>query len=313
MKEVPHLLRPAPEIPGWLPAGISPTSEVGRFSESHVHILRSMPYYPLRTVALPDDTQAAYDEWLHAVDRELEREDCDRNELCRKILTDIYYPDLPSRDPEALAPSTRIALLQMDPRNVTLEPEYYHEIDEERYYRVKPLIWLWEMFDKSPLGENVHLGVRFRRILARRIFKRCGRNFKAFHFVKLSFGYNLEVGDDVVVHRHVLLDDRGGIRIGNRASVSDFANVYSHTHDIVDPKIVETPATILGDGVRITYHATILAGVHVTDDSMVGAMAMATRDTKPSTVHVGIPAKPVKEKPGDRTRKPGPPDPLATE
>ena len=270
-----------------------------------------MHYYPLRNVPVPGAAGASYDEWLQALDQELEREDCDRNELCRKILTDIYYPDLVGRDPESLAPSTRIALLQMDPRNVTLEPEYYQEIDEERYARVKPLIWLWEMFDKSPLGENVHLGIHFRRILARRIFKRCGKNFKAFHFVKFSFGYNLEVGDDVVVHRHVLLDDRGGIRIGNRASISDFANIYSHTHDIVDPKLVATPATVLGDGVRITYHATILAGVHVAPDSMVGAMALATRDTEPSTVHVGIPAKPVKAKPEDRTREPGPGDPLA--
>jgi acetyltransferase-like isoleucine patch superfamily enzyme len=201
-----------------------------------------MHYYPLRNVPVPGAAGASYDEWLQALDQELEREDCDRNELCRKILTDIYYPDLVGRDPESLTPSTRIALLQMDPRNVTLEPEYYQEIDEERYARVKPLIWLWEMFDKSPLGENVHLGIQFRRILARRIFKRCGKNFKAFHFVKFSFGYNLEVGDDVVVHRHVLLDDRGGIRIGNRASISDFANIYSHTHDIVDPKLVATPS-----------------------------------------------------------------------
>jgi acetyltransferase-like isoleucine patch superfamily enzyme len=270
-----------------------------------------MSFYPLRGAPLPAATAAAYDDWLELLDAALARDDCDRNDLCRRVLTDIYYPGLAGRDPESLAPSTRIALLQMDPRNVTLEPEYYHEIDPERYARVKPLIWLWEMFDKSPLGENVHLGVRFRRILAPHIFRRCGRNFKAFHFVKFSFGYNLEVGDDVVVHRHVLLDDRGGISIGNRSSISDFANVYSHSHDIVDPKIVFTPATRIGEGVRITYHATILAGVHVTDDSMVGAMALATRDTEPSTVHVGIPARPVKKKPDDRRREPGPPDPLA--
>ena len=159
----------------------------------------------------------------------------------------------------------------MDPRNITLEPEYYHEIDQEKYNRVKPLIWLWEMFDKSPLGENVHLSVLFRRVLAKRIFKKCGKNFKAFHFVKFSFGYNLEVGDGVVVHRHVLLDDRGGIRIGNGASIADFANVYSHTHDIVDPHLIDCPATIIEDGVRITYHATVLAGVQVAKNSMVGA------------------------------------------
>ncbi len=270
-------------------------------------------FLPLRDVPLPESTRELYDGWLRALEAELSRPDCDRYALCRRVLTEIYYPHLAGAEPSDLPETTRVALAQMDPAAITLEPEYYREIDQERYREVKPLIWLWEMFDKSPLGENVHLGVRFRRILARRIFRRCGRNFKAFHFVKLSFGYNLEVGDDVVVHRHVLLDDRGGIRIGDRASVSDFANVYSHTHEIVDGRKVATPSTVIGDGVRITYHATVLAGVHVAEDSMVGAMALATRDTEAHHVHVGIPAKPVKEKPADQRRDRSPPsvDPLA--
>src|SRR3712207_8080375 len=53
---------------------------------------------------------------------------------------------------------------------------------------------------------------------------------KCFQFTEFSYGYNLEVGDDVVVHRHVLLDDRGGITLGDRVSISDYANIYSHTH-----------------------------------------------------------------------------------
>ncbi len=274
-----------------------------------------MAFLPLRPVPLPSETEAAYDRWLNSIEQELDHPDCDRYDLCRRVLTQIFFPGLADRPPETLPEATRIALLQMDPRNITLEPEYYREIDPERYARVKPLIWLWEMFDKSPLGENVHLGVKFRRILARRIFSRCGRNFKAFHFVKLSFGYNLEVGDDVVVHRHVLLDDRGGIRIDDGASVADFANIYSHTHDIVDGRIVYTPETVIGKGARITYHATVLAGVHVAEDSMVGAKAVATRDTEPHQVHVGIPARPRKEKPAEeRAKKRGPtPDPLDDE
>lgn len=269
-----------------------------------------MSFRPLRPVALPHETESAYDDWLAAIDRELSDPRCDRYEFCRRMLMEIYYPDLIGRDPATLPPSTRIALLQMDARNITLEPEHYHDIDLDRYAPVKPLIWLWEMFDKSPLGENVHLGVKFRRILAQRIFKRCGRNFKAFHFMKLSFGYNLEVGDDVVIHRHVLLDDRGGIAIGNRVSVSDFANIYSHSHDIVDARVVSTANTIIDDDVRITYHATVLAGVHLTVDSMVGAMALVTRDTEPHTVHAGIPAKTIKRKPNVE-RRPPTPDPLA--
>jgi acetyltransferase-like isoleucine patch superfamily enzyme len=179
---------------------------------------------------------------------------------------------------------------------VTLEPEYYDEIDEALYYPRKPLIWLWQMFDRSPLGGNIHLGVRFRRILAPYVLKRVGRNFKCFHFVEVSFGYNLRVGDDVVVHRNVLLDDRGGIRIGHRVSISDHVSVFSHTHsidDIVDVKNIET---VLDDNVRLTYGATVLAGVHVGVQGMVGAKALATKDVQPYHVNVGVPAKPARVK-----------------
>ncbi len=274
-----------------------------------------MAFLPLRKVAVADDASRAYDEWLGTLAEELADPECDRNELCRRILTDIYYPQYRDVDPLELPLATRIALLQLDPRNITLEPEYYAEIDVERYARVKPLLWLWEMFDKSPLGENVELGVRFRRILARHIFRRCGRNFKCFHQVKFSFGYNMEVGDDVVVHRHVMLDDRGGIVLGNQVSISDYANVYSHSHSIAESREVTTPRTIIGDGVRITYHATVLAGVHLADDSMLGAFGLATKDVPRGQVALGIPAKPRLEKPPLEARPVHPPtiDPLADE
>lgn len=272
-----------------------------------------MAFLPLRRVEVSSHAEDAYDAWLDDLADALAAPDCDRAELCRRVLTEVYYPGYVDADPGRLPEGARIALLQMDPRNVTLEPEYYAEIDLERYARVKPLIWLWEMFDKSPLGENVHLGVRFRRLLAQHIFQRCGRNFKAFHFVKLSFGYNLDVGDDVVVHRHVLLDDRGGIRLGNRVSIADYANLYSHTHALHDGRDVDTPAVVLGDGVRVTYHATILAGVTMADDSMLGAMAVATKDIGSGDVALGIPAQPRLRKPprDERPAFPSTTDPLA--
>jgi acetyltransferase-like isoleucine patch superfamily enzyme len=272
-----------------------------------------MAFLPLRRVGLPDTAAQAYDSWLAELESELADPGCDRNELCRRVLTEIYYPQLAAMDPNRLPAGARTALLQMDPRNITLEPEYYAEIDGERYAHVKPLIWLWEMFDKSPLGENVDLGVRMRRLLARHIFRRCGRNFKAFHFVKLSFGYNMDVGDDVVVHRHVLLDDRGGIRLGNNVSIADFSNIYSHSHALHDGRDVSTPAVIIGNGVRLTYHATVLAGVHMADDSMLGALAVATKDIASGDVALGVPAQPKLRKPPREERPKLPPssDPLA--
>ncbi len=114
------------------------------------------------------------------------------------------------------------------------------------------------------------------------------------------------------MHRHVLLDGRGGIRIGDRASISDFVNVYSHSHDIRDARDVRRPQTVIGDGVRIAYHATVLAGATLAPDSMVGAGAIVTRNTEPGTVHVGVPARPATRKP-EGERRPPTRDPLAEE
>jgi galactoside O-acetyltransferase len=226
-----------------------------------------------------------------------------RSVVCRETLAELAYPAYAASWEEAVADEalplgTRLALSRLDPRNVTLEPEYYSDCDDARYQPVKPLLWLWYSFDRLPIGgQNAELGIALRRILAPLVFKRCGRNFKAFQHVEFSFGYNLEVGDDVVVHRHVLLDDRGGIRLGNRVSISDYANIYSHTHSIVEQADVTNAQTVLEDGVRITYHATVLAGVHVNEQGMVGALAVATKDVRPYHVYVGIPAKSVRVKP----------------
>jgi acetyltransferase-like isoleucine patch superfamily enzyme len=271
-----------------------------------------MAYLPLRTVQVSEPSERAYAGWLDSVEERLGAPGADWYRLTRDILFELWYPgmgdyDTLLNDPKT-SPASRVALLALDPHNVTLEPEYYADVDAERYAKLKPLHWLWQSFDRSPAGAgNVHLGVRFRRILARHLFKRCGRNFKCFHFVEFSYGYGLEVGDDVVVHRHVLLDDRGGITLGDRVSISDYANIYSHTHSIVDQKDVTNARTVLEDDVRITYHATVLAGVRVGRNGMVGANAVATKNVRPFHVNVGIPAKSIRVKPN------APPEAYVTE
>jgi acetyltransferase-like isoleucine patch superfamily enzyme len=257
---------------------------------------------PLRKIPEPHISGTGRD-WLEQLTATLAAPDCDRALLCRTALTELTYPQYAANwetaveDP-ALPFATRLALASTDPRNVTLEPEYYAECDDRRFQAVKPLLWLWYSFDRTVAGgQNVWLGVLLRRLLAKHIFRKCGENFKCFQHTEFSFGYNMDVGDNVVIHRHVLLDDRGGITLGDRVSVSDYANIYSHTHSIVEQKDVTNARTVIEKDVRITYHATVLAGVHVGENGMVGAMALATKDVRPYHVYVGIPAKSVRVKP----------------
>lgn len=261
-----------------------------------------MAFLPLRSVNLPGQAEAAYEAWLDDLESQLDAPGAEWSRIVRQTLLGLFHPEIPDWEAavadQGRSHAARATLLALDPANVTLEPEYYADVDPVRFAGVKPLLWLWYSFDRAPLaGQNVALGVALRRRLAPRIFARCGRNFKCFQHVEFSYGYNLEVGDDVVIHRHVLLDDRGGLTLGNRVSVSDYANIYSHTHSIVDQRDVTNARTILEDDTRITYHATVLAGVRVGRNGMVGANAVATKNVRPYHVNVGIPAKSVRVKP----------------
>ncbi len=152
------------------------------------------------------------------------------------------------------------------------------------------------MFDHSPVGRNVRLGTQVRAMLAPRVFRRCGRNIRIFHDVEFSFGYNLSVGDGVTIHRNVLIDDRGEVVIGDEASISDYANIYSHSHAVDDIQNITLARTVIGNRVRITYHAVVLSGVTIEDDAMVGSMGLASKSVPAGVIAAGIPARPIGQK-----------------
>lgn len=254
-----------------------------------------------RNVSLQNQSIAElFDRFVEDLARRIDDPAVNRDDLCRDTLTAIYYG--PSADYEkllkdpAVSLATKTSVACLDPRNVTLESEYYAEVDPVRFYRNKPLMWLWIMFDRSPLGHNDYLGLTFRRMLARRIFKSCGENVKFFRNVEFSFGYNITCGSNTVFHREVFVDDRGEVVIGDNVSMSDYVNIYSHAHDILEINEVTLGRTVVGDGARLTYHSTVLSGMKVGRDAMVGTVGVVTRDVPDHHINVGIPAKTVKVK-----------------
>ena len=247
--------------------------------------------------SLPARAQQTLANFVGELAERLDDSSLDRNEVVRDVLAQVMYAR-PYADLEAASP---VAALALDPRNVTFEAEHYIATDQAKFARVKPLLWLWKSLDQTPLGQSIESGVRVRRMLAERIFARAGKNLKIFQNVEVSVGYNIEAGDDVTIHRHVFIDDIGGVKLMSDSSLSDYVNVYSHTHSLLDVPDVTLKETVIGRGVRVAYHATVLAGTVLSDDSMMGAFALATHDFEPHVVGLGIPAKPRvwKERGGD--------------
>ena len=256
-----------------------------------------MPRYEYRHLNPLPVAAEAFDRWVAQLDEQFANRDINhRSEVVRDTLHELYLGE-PYADPAPDEPlATQTLVHSFDPRNATLEPEYYGDIDPAQYAERKPLIYFWMMYDRSPVGLNHALGYRVRAMVAKHVLKHIGKNVKIFHGVEVSFGYNLTIEDNCVIHKYVLLDDRGEIIIHEGTSISDYANVYSHTHDLNDGMIVTNHRTEIGPKARVTYHATVLSGVRVGEHGLVGSMGVATKDVPDYNIVVGIPAKTVKVK-----------------
>lgn len=256
-----------------------------------------MPRYEYRPLQPSHDAEASFLEWIEWLDKQFENKDIDhRSEVVRDALHEIYLGTPYERPGADDTLATTAMIHSFDPRNATLEPEYYGDVDKAKYAERKPLIWFWMMYDRSPLGLNHWLGYRMRYMIAKHVFKHIGKNVKIFHGVEVSYGYNLTVHDNCVIHKFTLLDDRGEIILHEGTSVSDYANIYSHTHDLNDSMVVTNHRTEIGPRARITYHATVLSGVNVGEHGLVGSMGVATKNVPPYNIVVGVPARTVKVK-----------------
>jgi acetyltransferase-like isoleucine patch superfamily enzyme len=256
-----------------------------------------MPRFEYRDLNPTPAAKKVFLDWIERMDTEFRNPDPEhRADVVRNALNELYL-GRPWGQPvagEGLA--QQAGIYNFDPRNITLEPEYYGDVDAKKYAERKPLIWFWMMYDRSPAGLNHWLGFRVRRMIAKHVLKHLGENVKIFHGVEISFGYNLTIEDNCVIHKYVLLDDRGEIVIHEGSSISDYANVYSHAHDLNDGMIVTNHKTEIGPKARVTYHATVMSGVRVQEHGLVGSMGVASKEVAPFHIVGGIPAKTLKVK-----------------
>src|ERR1700728_296926 len=244
--------------------------------------LRLLVYRPMHmanaTASVPHPTLEAeevYRRWLQFLDDEFVRH-CSperRSEIVRDQLYQLYL-GRPHGGKLNLTLTSElpgnVLSMSLDPENVTLEAEHFSDVDTKRFAERKPLLWFWQMFDRSPIGLNHWLGIRFRCMLGRHLFDHMGTGVKIYHGVDLSYGYNLRIEDGVIIRQRALLNDRGGIKIGKGAVIGSFVRIFSHTSSPDDMDHVKLTPTTIGAGARIGSHEIVLGGTNVPDGQVVG-------------------------------------------
>ncbi len=155
------------------------------------------------------EAEEIYRRWIQFLDDEFTRHSSEerRAEIVRDQLYQLYL-GRPHGGKLNLTLTSElpgnVVSLSLDPQNVTLEAGHFADVDRARFNARKPLLWFWQMFDRSPVGLNHWLGLRFRCMLGRHIFARMGNGVKIYHGVDLTYGYNLSIGNGVTIHQCAL-------------------------------------------------------------------------------------------------------------
>jgi acetyltransferase-like isoleucine patch superfamily enzyme len=255
-----------------------------------------------RHVSLPPLAEEGLRSFIADVDERLAGDEESTCDVVEDVLIDLFGDrDAYERWQSGgdISPAERVRLQGYDPCNATIESEYYAEVEGmEGFEESKYLQWLWRQFDATPMADNVAFALRFRQMLADHLFADCGENCRFFKGISFTYGHNISVGDNVVVHDDVHLDDRGRLTIGDRVSISDDAHVYSHDHDTVDQTEVRNYHTVIEDDARVTYDSMVRAGVRVGENAILAAKSAASKDIPAHHIAAGSPAKSIAVKDG---------------
>lgn len=100
----------------------------------------------------------------------------------------------------------------------------------------------------------------------------------------------------VFVNAGCKIQDQGGVTIGDGALVGHDAVLTTLNHDL-DPRRradMHPAPVVVGRNVWLGANVTVLPGVTIGDDAVVGAGAVVTQDVPAGTVAVGVPARVVR-------------------
>ena len=202
------------------------------------------------------EAEEIYRRWIQFLDEEFTRHQSPerRSEIVRDQLYQIYL-GRPHGGKLNLTLTSElpgnVISLSLDPENVTLEAGHFADIDLDAGRRRKPLLWFWQMFDRSPIGLNHWLGLRFRCMLGRHIFAHIGKGVKIYHGVDLTYGYNLSIGDGVTIRQRALLQRPRRNHHWRRSDHRFVCADFSHSHDAENFEKVTLVPTTIGARARV--------------------------------------------------------------
>lgn len=138
-----------------------------------------------------------------------------------------------------------------------------------------------------------------RKELMQRLFKSVGKNVWIEPDFRCEFGKNITIGDDVYINFGCVILDCGQVSIGKGTLIGPNVGLFSgnHTTDAEERAnggLIPKPITI-GDRVWLCGNVSVVPGVTIGNDTIIGAGSVVTRDIPSGVIAAGNPCRVLRE------------------
>ncbi|MDU2122606.1 MAG: sugar O-acetyltransferase [Clostridium celatum] len=182
----------------------------------------------------------------------------------------------------------------MSNKEKMLNGEYYISWDEEltlEREKAKDLLFEFNSIKPSLRVE--------RETIINKLFGKVGKNCWIESPFNCDYGYNITVGDNFYTNTNCCILDCAKITIGNNVWIGPNVGIYTPNHafdskERADGYERSLPIEI-GDNVWIGGGVTIIGGVKIGKNSIIGAGSVVTKDIPAGVLVAGNPAKIIRE------------------
>lgn len=163
--------------------------------------------------------------------------------------------------------------------------------------RSSAYVQLWWLVQATFFSYTPQFMYGWRRWLLRLFGAKVGNGVLIRASVKITYPWKVDIGDYAWIGDDVILYSLGNINIGKHAVVSQRSYICTGSHITSSRNFrIYSKPIIIEDGAWLATDVFVAPGVRIGRNALIGARSSVFSDAKPGFIHVGTPAKPLRER-----------------
>ena len=134
-----------------------------------------------------------------------------------------------------------------------------------------------------------------RNAILNKLIPNLGNNCTILSPFITDYGCYCSIGHDTFINHNAYLMDGGGITIGHHCFIGPNCGMYTATHPVLAEErnqgFEKALPIVIGDNCWIGGDVTILPGVTIGANTIIGAKSVVTKDIPPHVIAVGNPCR----------------------